>query len=384
MWVQSRQARVLHRQRCEMEQRGYLRWVNLGSRANSFVRKLGLLAFFALCWGIITPAYASDARLCADHFRNKRWEQAARCFRDVARPLEAKKKLLVHEQSRLFTLLRNAALCWRKAAESASSEVDASYLREKGVLVLQHILKNNYYENSSQKRLAMILKEREVERVRYIRVLVSTLAKKAKVVVSGGYRFKTLVRRQADVRFLLRPGTYSVVVTYPSQPPQMQTVVLRARKRTVVLSFRPHKNVSKPRDITVPSVPPKRRSSSTGWTVFGVGAGAVAVAGVLLGSAVAMKLNNDKAIQSLKDAYQQEPASVSVEDTREAIRGQENANLLLGVSSVLGGAGVTAAVLGLVVALQSSKTQKNSSVSPSQTQVSFLPRDFLVSSSDNW
>ncbi len=181
----------------------------------------GAISFFLVLSFLSTvegaPLQEKDQiKLCKKFYREKKFLRAALCFGDLVKILEQKSKGDKALRSRLGIYFRNIAISYRKHAESLKEREKRAYFFEKGLEYILQAISKKYYENSEQKRILLLLKDKLVEKVGYQSLTVDTGDERAEVFVSGGYKFRGQKKRGKTVVFSLRPGKYSLRVSYPN------------------------------------------------------------------------------------------------------------------------------------------------------------------------
>ncbi len=336
---------------------------------------------FLLGSGLFLPehsAYAANTQLCKEYFKKKQYVRASQCFRGLAGVLEKKPTLKVQDRSQLSQYLRNASLCLRRAAKREPSAIKKSYLYEQALSYVSLMIKKKYYEGASQKNLANLLKGRIQEKIGYILVTITTGSTKAIAKFSGGYRFKSLTKKGITFQQKLRPGNYTVVITYPKQTPQVKVLQLRPGQAAAVFTFKPKpaQVAIRPRSLVrVHPVQPPKSAGTMPWILTGVGAALVVGGGVLVGVAIGTNsTNNERADKALIAFNQQQPLDgklVTATQTKSFKDSYQTANSLYTVGWIAGGAGLVTVAVGLIVYATQPKPKASALAQPSNVLVSF-------------
>lgn len=218
--------------------------------------RISFLLCCVICLGlVVAPASTWAVAHCKVFFKQKQFVRAARCFQTAAEAIEKKQTLTNNDRLRLSQYFRNTALALRMAARKTKSAAKQSYLREQALKHIRHILKKKYYASTAQKNLAVLIRDRLEEKIGLVQLTVTTGSKEAKVKLSGGYRFPTLIRTGITVQIKLRPGTYTILVTYPQQQPQARVITIKTGQAPLILQF---KTKELPRKVAKKANPTKR------------------------------------------------------------------------------------------------------------------------------
>lgn len=283
--------------------------------------------------------------LCKGLFRKQSYERAAQCFTEQSRVYKKQKTLTRQGKLYLFQSLWNASLSWRKASQKEKSPLRVAYLREKALLLVQDILKGRVFRTKSQKQMLSVLVERLESGIGYSKVQVYA-RQSALFQLLGGYRSAERKHKGQSWKLRLRPGNYSMVVTYKKGSPQSRSFTIRANQAPLVLKFSPPRHSSMASTL----LPPKPKSrGATPWILVGVGSTVVVGGIVLVG--VAHLLNNGSVsnVDNLQQSMEENESTVSSENTREALQGHSTANNLFVTGWVAAGTGVALGLTGVVL-----------------------------------
>lgn len=127
-------------------------------------------------------------------------------------------------------LLRNAAVAYEKMASTQKKIEQASYLRERAVRVLDLYRKESLCESAYRCRIVLDLRTRIFKKIGYAYLAVVVDNKKSTTRIRG-YRFYK--QSQGNVNIRLRPGGYTVKVTYSGEQPKIAQIQLRPRIKTI-------------------------------------------------------------------------------------------------------------------------------------------------------
>lgn len=310
---------------------------------------VGLLALSHVL-GYAAPAEASQGEAqCARWYKKTYFAMAAKCFLQLTNSIKSTKQEASRIQYGIW--VRNASFAYQKAADKEKKAQRQSYLREKGLRLLQRYIKEKLYGTETQRRTAKSLIENLEEKIGYVNLTVLPNDPKAKVQVIG---FKFRKKLSGGGVLQVRPGRYTVFVVYPDQRRDAKTISLQPSEPHVLrFGAAPPKRVAvrpptppvriKPK---VRPAPPKAGVPWGGWVLLGGGVLAVATGSVL--SFVIATNTNSKAASTLNTAKQNN----NVELTREAGALNDSANMTYAIGWVVSGVGVVAAGIGvgLVVA----------------------------------
>ena len=222
----------------------------MGSTFSSPLPRAPLLVTTALLLGLLTallcesPQAAADS--CAGFVKSKRYEKAARCFVTQADRMQHGAQLSPLQRHLKGRKLRNASRIYQMAARSSTRDPGkrAHYL-ERAVLLLRRYLSEKLCSRASRcRRVLRRAKEldKSISRGRLTVVLASKAA--ARLVVKG-YAFE---KRVSGKRWSskLRPGKYTLIVTFPGHKPVLTGV-----------------EVTPGQTQSVRLTPPKRRRAAT-------------------------------------------------------------------------------------------------------------------------
>lgn len=280
-------------------------------------------------------AFASGEAICARWFRQKRYEQSARCFVQLVAALKGKRSDTQRFQAGLW--LRNAAVALRRAAKLEKRSEHGAYLRERALRLLERYLRGSLYSTPTQKRIVENMKSGLESKIAYTDLTVLSGRMEATIRILG-YRYKGDGKGSVTKR--LRPGRYTVLVRYPKMPETARTVTLPPGQPQVLRFAPPKKRVSLVRERKVPKV--KRKRSGLPWILVGVGAAAAVGGGALVLVGVVVT-------QGERDKLDAIPiASRTAEHTREIKRLHELAMVQEGVGWALVGVGVACVIGGVL------------------------------------
>lgn len=314
---------------------------------------LKLLGFLALSIGLVCVQPSSSSAstsICKQHFRAKRYQRAAECFRHLARPLENKPRLTDADRSLLFQYFRNAALAWKRAAETTSNPSLSAYLWEKAYFQIRQLLQKRYYEYNEQRDLIRNFGLQLRAKIGYAQVVVNAGHISAVVSITGGYRFAPQQKRGAVVSLELRPGRYILVATRKNHQPQTLSFKVQRGQGPFAFTIRwqnpkptpphaPKLTTKKPPDLTLrPSV------RTAGWTLFGVSLLSLTVGGILVGQAIEQNQTNNQRAQELYDARLNDGKlngqPVGGEQTQNLSQAYQNGQTMYVTGWIIGGLGV--------------------------------------------
>ena len=190
----------------------------------------------------------SPAAQCILWYRGKKFRMAADCFRKLS--ANAKNTVSGEKRLQVRRWIKNAAICYKKAAKQVKSQQLAHFLREQGILVLDRYIKHKFYANAPQKNVIEALRSELYDGIGYTTLTVTTGYTKAQIQVNG-FRFSS--KKTGDFAQKLRPGSYTIIVDYPNSPRQAKTIKLQGNQPQT-LTFQ----LPKPKKRGI--FPPKKRS----------------------------------------------------------------------------------------------------------------------------
>ncbi len=323
----------------------------------------------------VVEAASTDSE-CKQLYRQKKIGEAAQCFEDYLRHYLSKPKLSAEDRYQVGLALRNTNLMYRKAAALETKAFRASFLREKAFHYITLYISGRYYATSSQRRYAVVIRDRIKQAIGYAQVTVLTGHPKATARVIG-YQYKGAGKGTFTLK--LRPGTYTVVASYPNETtearsitvkpntPQLLTFQLTQRvvrapsnprqgkvtSRKVVQRKLPPRRATKVARkqagrLVQPTLPPPSRARTIAtWTLVGAGGALVVVGSVLMGLAVNANNNATNSENGLRQKIL--TGEGNVEDTRALLQEHAQANGLLQGGVVTGSVGLAAVLTGVVL-----------------------------------
>lgn len=311
---------------------------------------------------------------CVALYKALQRAKAARCFAQLAGQMGASAGLSKTQKEAKGRLLRNAALLYIKAAKASRKLERASYLRSRAAVLLQAYVDEGLYESIARKRSAMLLMLRTKSDVGLSNLTLVIPRQDATLEISG-YKHKSQHRGNWSGK--LRPGAYRIQVKVPgrSRPvtrevhllPNSARVVtvewaapVPIRRRPAPIRRRPAPIRRRPAPIRVAKRVPVRPIPSTpnqglrvtSFVLMGVG-----IAGVLAGVGVLIYTETGPvaAFHDLEERLEQNPSAVSPEDTKESAGFAAQAQTLIPVGWIVGGAGLALLVTGGVLFAVSGK-----------------------------
>lgn len=323
-------------------------------------------ALLAGCGLFASVAEASTDSECKQLYRQKKIGEAAQCFEDHLRHYLSKSKLSAEDRYQVGLALRNTNLMYRKAAKLETKIFRASFLREKALNYISLYISGKYYATSSQRRYAVVIRDRIKQAIGYAQVTVLTGHPKATARIIG-YQYKGTGKGTFTLK--LRPGTYTVVTSYPNattqarsiavKPSTPQLLTFQSIQRTARVRPKPRQRKLPPRrgtkiarkqtgKLVQPTLPPPSRSRTIAtWTLVGTGGALVVVGSVLMGLAVNANNNATNSENGLRQKVQANGGSV--EDTRALLQEHEQANRLLQGGVATGSVGLAVVVTGVLL-----------------------------------
>ncbi len=232
-----------------------------------------LLSFFLFD---VHDSFAGDEEgaSCRRWFQRGEFVLAAHCYESLISKVKNPKedKLL-----QLESWVRNAALALEKAAQKSKKRERAAYLRERALRLLQS--KKALFA-PKRRKIISILADKMEESIGYADLTVISHHQKASISIKG-YHFQ----RQATGTFSakVRPGYYTILVTYPDGGTQAKNVLLKPT-RPLLVQFAPKKTPKKPRRIVAPMPRPISSSSLPLWLMGGGAALLLAGGGIVVWS----------------------------------------------------------------------------------------------------
>lgn len=182
----------------------------------SCLRRLSVSVLLGLSFIFSVPsAFAAD---CYSLFRKKQFVQASQCFEQEAKAIGAQPT--GNNKIKKGRLLRNAALCLDRAAKRSGGTRAASH-RSKAIELLQLYLKEKLCGSSSTCRATQKMLRKVKSQIGYTRItLVTNHPKATACIKASGFN---ACQTGALWNTKLLPKTYTVSVTYPSNPPTTRT-----------------------------------------------------------------------------------------------------------------------------------------------------------------
>lgn len=320
------------------------------------------------------PVWAASDSECKQLYRRKKIQEAAQCFEEYLRQFLSKPKLNSEERYQVGLALRNTNLMYRKAAKQEKQAIKAAYLREKALRYISLYLAGKYYATKSQRRYAVVIRERLKQAIGYAQVTILGGHPKARVRLIG-YQYKG--SGQGTFSLSLRPGTYTILAKYPDGSTQAKSAVAKPntpllvqfKKSVAVAPKKPNIRKKPPQRTSTSKVAQKKKQKDGGlvrklqpmprnvqqrtvvtWTLVGSGAALLIVGAVMVGLAID---TNGKADQTETDLRQKlSVGEGGAGDTKSLAEQQALANGLLQGGVAVGVVGLAAGVTGLILGLQ--------------------------------
>ena len=201
---------------------------------------------------------------CSQLQREGYFQPAADCYTKAAAKITVSTDTPERLRVRKWYLYREACKNLEKAAARSDRKEVAAFLRERAVLLLRRALKNKWLPKVRGKRRGRYtrsLLSTFLDKIQYTPLGISTGSKTAAIRVRG-YKYNNT--SHGSFNHKLRPGHYTVVVTYPQKKAKRRSLVLRPKKPMVV-TF-----------VKNPGPPP------LSWVGYTVGSTAIVGGGILL------------------------------------------------------------------------------------------------------
>lgn len=313
---------------------------------------LGWLAF-AAALGLVLPdssfAKKLDWKGCTTLQKDGYFLPAADCYIKVGNSITVEPGTPERLRVRKWYLYREAAKNLEKAAKKADRVDVAGYHRSRAVKLLKKALQNQWIPKVRGKRrgrYTRALINTFLEKIQYTPLGVSTGNSKAVIAVKG---YKYLESTKGSFNRKIRPGRYTVTVTFPNQPPKMKDVLIKAKK-SVVLTF-----------VQNPGVPP------LAWVGYTVGSAAIVGGGVLMALGIEQSISANNCFNSTtcsfidgKITYNSTAVGVN---NKDAYAAYQNRAILYGVIG-----GVVLATGVVLLAVGGSQHARNARLNVSQSE----------------
>jgi hypothetical protein len=254
-----------------------------------------LLLWSSLSMGLgllsLSPAHAAKAN-CAALFQNKQFLQAGKCFAAKAEAMGPSRSLSKIQRYLKGQNLRNAALCYRKAAKTIQNQEQAAYLREQALRILQGYLKDNLCQRRYLCKLAKGETLELINQIKYVQLsIVTSPNKRASVTIKG---YKTMVQYFSPPQWnkQIRPGRYTVTVQYAGSKRIKKEIIAAPGTPLTITALAPTPPAKRlvrtpPTRRIIARIPPRKappppRANVVPWVVAGIGVAIAAVGGGLL------------------------------------------------------------------------------------------------------
>jgi hypothetical protein len=167
----------------------------------------------ALCCVPLGVVEAASARICKVYFKRKQYQTAAQCFDGLAKAIGTAKSAEKRYQKGRW--MRSAWLCLVRAARQEKVRYKQAYYYEQVLFRVRRYLAQKLYETKSQQQVATARLNRAKTAIGYAQLSVVSNHQGASLLITG-FRFKSkgVGSWSRDVR----PGSYTVQVTYPGRP----------------------------------------------------------------------------------------------------------------------------------------------------------------------
>lgn len=290
---------------------------------------------------------------CLRLYRNKKLSQAASCFEAVANGLPST-RLTTRQKARKGRALRNAANLLEQFASKSKNVEEAAYLRERAAKLLQRYLHENLYEVEYQKKNAELMMLRLNQEVGYATLTIIPGSQRARITLTG---YQIRLQAVGTWSQTVRPGTYTLEITYAKdQPPVRKTVVVSPGKNVVVnlppptesSAVLPRHLVERqppPRLTTPPTVPPttSRGSRVAAWTTVGVGALVLLGGGAIL---VAASVTNNQKLSLHQQELTKAPSQRQLQAASDITQLHQTSTTLFPAGWIVLGVGAATTITG--------------------------------------
>ncbi|MCB9639639.1 MAG: hypothetical protein H6727_12165 [Myxococcales bacterium] len=309
-----------------------------------------LLAFLGLGWPLSSTHAQSEAKTCGQLFKQQQTKLAGDCFAQLAERMPPLQKLDELQKRQKGIYLQNAAKAYANHAQSAERANEQTFFFEKASQLLHLYLNEKLCNKDYQCRSVQGLLYEYEQKIGYATLSLFDESGTSPQVELRGYRYERRFTFQKKHTEKLRPGTYTMRVTYANAEPISRIFTIGKGEN------RPEKLVA---SIARPRTPPvvQKKAPLGAWVVLVGGIVVVAGGAALLGVSLAMdggvatRLSNS--------------GSVANADETKAVGDEYNTALGLNTGGwVAIGAGAAIAlggVLWLVLAPKSSPAPPNKS-----------------------
>ncbi|TNE48940.1 MAG: hypothetical protein EP343_13740 [Deltaproteobacteria bacterium] len=332
------------------------------STASTVFQRMGWLCLLALvlCLQPLPAQGQPTYKGCIQQYRQKRYIASSQCFAQVAENIKAQAagNLTEKQRVRRGRALRNAANAIRRGAPKVTDVSQRAYLYEQGALYLKQYLAEKLYETNYLKKSALYQRRELESKVGRTTLSVVAGAPKAQIRVQG---YKLDYTAKAKWNRSVRPGFYTITVTYPWESKPLRRTIAVAPKTPKLLALQPPAKPTKRRRPVPPrtrrdtppiarTTPPQQPASSSGlvaakWVLLGLGS-AVVVAGVVtlaLGqSANTRKIETFQALSG--SSTNNDPTK-----TQEILADDAQSQTLIPLGWTLSSVGLASAVVGVVL-----------------------------------
>jgi len=271
------------------------------------LQKLRTLAFLlALLAGQVAQATPPS---CKELYLAKKYLKAAQCFQAQANQMPPSNKLDKFQRYLKGIHLRNAAHAFTQAAQKTSDRVEAAYLREQALLLLRQYLQEKLCRKNYRCRLVQGEQLALLKQINYTQVVIVTSGKKNATLFIKGPHYHYQGPLLGSWSSKLRPGSYTVTVTFPSIAPRQRQIVA-GNSPNLVLQFQPP--ATRPVATTRPlstsrRVPPPPPPSLLPWILVGAGATLAVAGGILAGLGHVSLSQRDQDLQRRDQLLQAQP-----------------------------------------------------------------------------
>ncbi|HAA56995.1 MAG TPA: hypothetical protein DCE42_19670 [Myxococcales bacterium] len=187
---------------------------------------------------LLMPAYGwSGEKACKKLYHNNQFVKAGRCFlqltQQVSKHLSWKEKKAFYKDR----FLSNAAACFVKRAGQVTRPEVQRYWKERAADLLTISFDKKYCMATSSCRVRRTKAEALMKEVRKTPLSILTGVQGA-VITLKGFRFRS--QKRYELHNTLRPGPYTVHITYPKKTPFTKKIQLLAG-RPLTLNLTPAK-----------------------------------------------------------------------------------------------------------------------------------------------
>jgi hypothetical protein len=320
----------------------------------------------------MSPDVLAQKTQCVQFFQKKAFVDAANCFEKLANDVGDSASLPQAKKYEKGQYLRNTAVALNRAASAETRPEIAAFLRERAVQILRQYQKDRLFETENRSQTALAQETAIQRQIGYTPLRVVTNHPKANILLEGyEMRQKGIGMWNQSVR----PGPYTITVTYPQTEPIVRKVNVIAKKLLIETFQMPAagvQNTSPGKDMSTRS--PTIKTSPTppapiplvSWIGY-IGGGLITVTGVIL-----LGVGGSQWI-----AADRERTTSSNPDYTKLVNQRRDAQPLIWTGIGLLGTGLGLVITGIVSHSTAPHSPKQTSPSPTHSATKSFKSSFL-------